>query len=83
MVIEDGEAYFLDQQDYIAFLEDRVAGGQTCITKFSAVGIGTIDADVSGLNKHSALALLVKAEAEVRDEAAAEEAYEQRTAAFA
>lgn len=83
MVVEDGEAFFLLQADYIAFLEDRSRGGTTCLTKFGATGIGTIDADVSGISKHAALALLVKAEAELREEEAAEEDCGRRSAAYA
>lgn len=70
LVIENGEAFFLSDTDLQAFLDDRASGGTAGLEKYGA-GIGVVYADVSGMTQHQALAMLVKRQAEARQEEAA------------
>ena len=70
LVIENGEAFFLSDSDFDAFLDDRASGGTAGLQKFGA-GVGEVHADVTGMTQHQALALLAKRRAERRQEVAA------------
>lgn len=70
LVIENGEAFFLSDSEFDAFLDDRASGGTAGLQKFGA-GIGEIHADVTGLTQHQALAMLAKRQAAQREEVAA------------
>lgn len=70
IVGEGGDAFSLHEEDLLAFLEMRAAGGTACISKYG-VGIGPFAFDLTALDRTTAFQLAAQVRVKLaQDEAA-------------